>query len=315
MNYQVKTKAFIYQREIEFISRCVLDYPNIETGGDLFGFWTHTGCPVIQYVIGPGKRANHQAAFFNQELEYLSEYGNVLRTTHGLQHIGQWHSHHQLGLAEPSHHDINTVCNAINQYRLGQFFLIIANIRSQSSTINGFLFRNTQNRQFDYAGWQVMEGESPIRREIDCVFPDLPYKPATVSPAINSLTLPLTEQPATYALNFNDNDWLSEKANHLVLKQILDLLVPDFGHIEVFMSEPEKSLFLQLKGQGGLYRFILGNEYPRRRPVTNYCHKGIYREVCNGLPVWAEYLEVAERTVSYIKEIVTLKIRKKHLSI
>ena len=35
--YAVKSKAIIYKSELEYISRCVLDYLNIETGGDLFG--------------------------------------------------------------------------------------------------------------------------------------------------------------------------------------------------------------------------------------------------------------------------------------
>jgi hypothetical protein len=48
--YPIKSKAIIYQSELDYISRCVLDYPNIETGGDLFGFWTYSGFPVIQYA-------------------------------------------------------------------------------------------------------------------------------------------------------------------------------------------------------------------------------------------------------------------------
>jgi hypothetical protein len=31
-------RAVIYRSEIDFISRCILDYLDIETGGQLFGF-------------------------------------------------------------------------------------------------------------------------------------------------------------------------------------------------------------------------------------------------------------------------------------
>jgi len=101
--------AMIYQGELDYISRCILDYPNIETGGQLFGFWTAAGTPVVLYAIGPGPRANHQVAFFNQDIEYLTRIGSILTTKFGLQHIGEWHSHHQLGLAQPSGHDAATL--------------------------------------------------------------------------------------------------------------------------------------------------------------------------------------------------------------
>ena len=57
--------AIIYKSELDYISRCILDCTNIETGGQLFGFWTAEGVPVVLYAIGPGPHANHQSAFFN----------------------------------------------------------------------------------------------------------------------------------------------------------------------------------------------------------------------------------------------------------
>ena len=61
-NAQTCSKAIIYSSEISFIGRCILDSPNIETGGQLFGFWTASGNPVVVYAIGPGPKANHQVA-------------------------------------------------------------------------------------------------------------------------------------------------------------------------------------------------------------------------------------------------------------
>ncbi|MBP5477171.1 MAG: Mov34/MPN/PAD-1 family protein, partial [Paludibacteraceae bacterium] len=97
--------AIIYRSELEFVSRCILDYPNIETGGQMFGYWTDDGTPVVLYTIGPGPRANHERSFFNQDVAYLESVGNMLIQKYGLQHIGEWHSHHKLGLAHPSGHD------------------------------------------------------------------------------------------------------------------------------------------------------------------------------------------------------------------
>ena len=103
------SKVLIYKSELEYISRCILDYTNIETGGQLFGYWTSDGVPVVLYVIGPGPHANHQGAFFNQDINYLEMIGGILTRDFGLQHMGEWHSHHQLGLARPSGHDAFTI--------------------------------------------------------------------------------------------------------------------------------------------------------------------------------------------------------------
>lgn len=45
--YDGAGKAIIFKSEMDFISRCILDYPSIETGGQLFGFYTETGTPVV----------------------------------------------------------------------------------------------------------------------------------------------------------------------------------------------------------------------------------------------------------------------------
>ena len=51
--------VLVYQSELDYLSRCILDYPHIETGGQLFGYWTSAGVPVVLYAIGPGDKANH----------------------------------------------------------------------------------------------------------------------------------------------------------------------------------------------------------------------------------------------------------------
>ena len=114
--------AIIYRSELDYISRCILDNTNIETGGQLFGFWTADKLPVVLYAIGPGPHANHQSAFFNQDVDYLTRVGRPIVEHFGLQHIGEWHSHHQLGLAQPSGHDANTMLSTIRDKHLIQFF-------------------------------------------------------------------------------------------------------------------------------------------------------------------------------------------------
>ena len=84
--------AIIYQSELDYISRCILDYPNIETGGQLFGFWTSMGTPVVAYAIGPGRYSKHNPTSFVQDQAYLHNVGIELHKRYRLQHIGEWNT-------------------------------------------------------------------------------------------------------------------------------------------------------------------------------------------------------------------------------
>ena len=144
--------------------RCILDRKNIETGGQLFGYWTENGTPVILYAIGPGPRANHQVTFFNQDVDYLVKVGNLLRNRYGLHHIGEWHSHHQLGLAKPSGHDSDNMTSVIRRRGLGEFLLCIGNCDNFSSSLNAFLCDSSECRKIT---WDYVMAVSPLRQVID----------------------------------------------------------------------------------------------------------------------------------------------------
>src|SRR5699024_7747234 len=117
--------ASIYEEDLKFISRCILDYPNTETGGDFFGFWNNLGFPVILYITGPGDNCYRHTTFFKQDIDFLKDVGYKVYSMYGLQHIGSWHSHHKLGLAVPSSHDCSTMANAIQKNNLDKFLMIL----------------------------------------------------------------------------------------------------------------------------------------------------------------------------------------------
>lgn len=157
--------------------RCILDRKDIETGGQLFGYWTENGTPVILYAIGPGPRANHQVTFFNQDVDYLVKVGNILRNRYGLHHIGEWHSHHQLGLAKPSGHDSDNMTSVIKRRDLGEFLLCIGNCDNFSSSLNAFLCDSSECRSI---AWDYVMADSPLRHVIDNDLGRLISKPLTV---------------------------------------------------------------------------------------------------------------------------------------
>ena len=217
--------AIIYRSELDFISRCILDRTNIETGGQLFGFWTGNGVPVVLYAIGPGPNANHQVAFFNQDVNYLVTLGKKLISKYGLQHIGEWHSHHQLGLARPSGHDASTMVNSIKKRNLGKFLLSIGNCTNTESTFNAFNFTQSTGYNYVHSAWEIKEVDSPFRVMI-AADPELSViirNPETKIARHGKLKTVATSgefvSPA-YAEDY----WLKDKSNNLALKAIMDFL-------------------------------------------------------------------------------------------
>ena len=177
-------EVMAYQSELDYISRCILDCPNIETGGQLFGFYASKGTPVVCYAIGAGLHANHQITFFNQDIDYLQTVGTILNQEYGLQHIGEWHSHHRLGLDHPSGHDAQTMHNSIDALHLGQFLLCIGTTDGRSATINAYTFR--ENDPYYYPSkWHVKAAPSPYRQVIDERLKDQLAHPVTPEPRLS----------------------------------------------------------------------------------------------------------------------------------
>ena len=195
--------ATIFKEDQEYISRCILDYPHIETGGDFFGFWNNLGLPVIQYVTGQGKNSNQQVTFFQQDLKYLLKVSNAAYQSFGLQHIGSWHSHHQLNLAQPSGHDAQTMVNAINKNGLNQFFMILGNIQGDRTTVNGFLFDKENQRRYFETRWNMLHEKNPFKETIDKLVGEDLYLPQTTKAKFADLKLINNVKAETIVLESN----------------------------------------------------------------------------------------------------------------
>lgn len=216
--------AIIFKSELDYISRCILDYPSIETGGQLFGFYTESGVPVVLYAIGPGRNANHQVAFFNQDIEYLTRIGAKLKSYFGLHHIGEWHSHHQLGLARPSGHDASTMVNTIREKNLGKFLLCIGNCDGRSTTLNPF---PCNSEGYCATQWDVVFADSPLRRPIDRLLAEDLVMPRTPEPHHRDTQL---NESSSLKPVYKPGYWLTEKANNLVLREILSYIKKQNGN-------------------------------------------------------------------------------------
>ena len=121
-------KTAIHNGELAQLQQWVLRHDDIETGGDLFGLWSTDNTAVVQLVLGPGRRSHRTTTSFFQDAVYLGEVGNRLTKEYGLCHIGEWHSHHRLGLAHPSAGDQSTVWRHLPSNGFKRFIVCIANI-------------------------------------------------------------------------------------------------------------------------------------------------------------------------------------------
>lgn len=262
----------VFQSELDYLSRCILDYPNIETGGQLFGYWTSTGVPVVLYVLGPGENANHQYAFFNQDLEYLERVGRWLTGDFGLQHIGEWHSHHHLGLARPSFHDTKTFLECMRGSDLPRFLMCIGNCTETTSTINAFNYV-AGSPNYREARWEVMPMESPFRKEIDWRLEGYLLHPQTQHAVMDGMKY---RRPR--GVSYPQGYWMNDTKNNMELKQILEFLQSKSEGLHCVVSLDEQGLVhIQSKDrrQNVLQDVVFPMGFPIRFPIVTDEIKGI----------------------------------------
>lgn len=163
--------ALIFGSEVEAIRAHVLEYSRLETGGSLYGWWSETGLPVIALATGPGKNAQHHECSFHADEAYSFVLGNAL-VEYGLQHIGEWHSHHHMTLSYPSGIDCDAMRTSLATPNspIRRFFCGIANIVSGEVTFNAYYFSKENGTSYAHTPIFVKPGCSPIRAGLKNIF-------------------------------------------------------------------------------------------------------------------------------------------------
>lgn len=304
---QPASVAFIYQSEMDYISRCIHDYPNIETGGQLFGFITETGAPVVCYAIGPGPAANHQAAFFNQDKTYLQNTYNELNRRYGLRYIGEWHSHHKLGLAKPSGHDASTIVHGMQRRQFRHFLLCIGNCDNyHHSTLNAFTFHINDSYHYFHAPWEIIRMESPYRPIIDRELAATLYHPRTQQ-ACHGSNYIVNQAGGTMMTtpDYHDDYWLNDKSNNLILKKIIDYLTSYQAEQAAVkpLLDKGRHVHLLVTRNNRQERIIFDNGFPREAPQIQVS-EGV---ATNDAAVWQFNGDIYDSFIRYYSDLFTIE--------
>lgn len=162
----------IFESELRVLAHEVLMHPRIETGGSLFGLWSHGDGPTVFLASRPGLAAVHEVALFQQHPQTHRDLEQALWSAYGVQCIGLWHSHHQLGLHELSSGDLRRTAGYSARHNRRRFCDILCYIADdgtgrQPVHVKPHLFEDAAQLIMLNTRLEVLPGTSPLRMTLD----------------------------------------------------------------------------------------------------------------------------------------------------
>jgi len=169
--------ADMCQSELRVIAGISAERLNLETGGDLWGYYDRAGNPVVLMATGPGPKAVFEYSHFAQDADYTLEAGRILHEKHGMVLVGTFHSHHKMGLAHPSGGDDGTVMSLADKNNIRNWVMIVITheyqgkpsehtLRRLNVRINAYLYPKPEKGERVRTPIRVLAGDSPIRKTL-----------------------------------------------------------------------------------------------------------------------------------------------------
>lgn len=261
---------YVYREELDFMMRVILDSPQMETGGNLFGYWTAEGDAVVAYVLGPGPKSVRRFTSFTQDADYLQRHVDLLSREHRLSHIGVWHSHHGLGLSHPSGGDVQSIHEGMYADGLSRCVLAIGVCVRQRASANAFSFVNLHHRvTMEQRPWLVVPGEGPVRARYDAAHGDSLIFPFTSVAVYGEMNARGAQQaPAAGQVTFERGFWLNDRANRLQLKQIVAYIQGRYADAKLLKVDDETiEVRFEVPGRAS-WRLVFGPDFPVRAPYV-----------------------------------------------
>lgn len=161
-------RVYIYASEYKMIYAAAREFINDETGGDLYGTFTHGDMPIIWLASGPGPRVKRNRVHFEQDTSFTTTWQRQLMQAFGVQYIGSWHSHHSLSLREPSGGDREAARTyALNHNRRRTLEIIVTHERNNDTTLWFYYYPDAARESWQRAEQVLLPGVSPLRLQLD----------------------------------------------------------------------------------------------------------------------------------------------------
>lgn len=267
---RVHGEVYIYREELDFMMRVILDSPQMETGGNLFGYWTPEGDAVVVYVLGPGPKSVRRFTSFTQDADYLQRHVDRLSREHRLSHIGVWHSHHSLGLSHPSGGDVQSIHEGMYADGLSRCILAIGVCGRRGASANAFSFVSMHGRVvMEQRPWLVVPGGGPVRSRYDAACRDSLVQPHTALAVYGEMEARGVQQaPAAGQVTFESGFWLNDKSNRLQLKQIVAYIQSRYGDAKLLkVDEVTIEVRFAIPGRAS-WRLVFDKDFPVRAPYV-----------------------------------------------
>lgn len=190
----------IYESELQCIADETARYPEIETGGSLFGLWTHSANPTVVLATRPGPRAIRDVMQFEQDADLHRNLEDKMVNLFGVQSVGLWHSHHQLGLHELSGGDRTRTMNFAARSGRSAFCDLLTFF--EGTQRGGSLIRGSRKRlevsvrPYVYVdaglglraatAFAVLPGKSPLRQAMEDRPRDFKFAREALEPSANA---------------------------------------------------------------------------------------------------------------------------------
>ena len=164
-NNDAEAVVHIYSSEINAIIAEAKRFHSSETGGDLYGSFTHGNMPVIWLASGPGPKAKLQSMHFEQDVKFTNFWQQYLSQNFGIQYIGSWHSHHTLSLNQPSQGDVNAAQIYARKHGRRKTLEIIVNHegRSLNTIPRPYFYPNAVENSWVKTKFACLNSISPLR--------------------------------------------------------------------------------------------------------------------------------------------------------
>ncbi|MFC5746295.1 hypothetical protein [Actinomadura rugatobispora] len=173
----------IFESELRVIADETFDHERIETGGSLFGLFSHGGGPTVFLATRPSERAVRGSSTLELDPDVTWELERLSWEEFGVQCLGMWHSHHWFDLHEPSSGDRERTRRYAQKHQRPQYTEILANFvgpEKRSRVFRGdgeetkvkltpFFYMDARNLTRAEASLKVLPGESPLRRALSRV--------------------------------------------------------------------------------------------------------------------------------------------------